>query len=130
MSYGDLPAFYLEHLRFFLKDFFAAGYQELNIEIYPRDIQSGLWWVATFTGPDERERRVESMWSKLMWERLIKKFLELEKEKEDEQRAEAEAKSDFYCVGCGDPVDSFQTACELCRDEDRDEDADHEEEDE
>lgn len=68
--------FYKKHPKLFFADFFNAGNKELNIEIYPRDnVESGLWFAATWKAPNDGFRQVSAQKMSLMFERLMKEFL-------------------------------------------------------
>jgi hypothetical protein len=69
--------FYLKNLNMFLFDFWNDGNTEFNISIWQRDnVQSGIWFEATWKTKAGEDRHVESQRMKLLWERAIKRFLE------------------------------------------------------
>lgn len=79
----ELLAWYQENgVSYFLKDFFRAGNLDFKLEIYPRNVQSGLWYSATWQSKAGRQRHVEAQWQTLLWERVIKTHLVQQREEE------------------------------------------------
>jgi hypothetical protein len=74
---NDDLALYLKYNSMFLSDFWNQGNTDLNISINPRgNVESGVWFEATWKTASGEKRHVESQRHKLLWERIIKRFLE------------------------------------------------------
>ena len=76
--------FYLKHHGMFLSDFWSAGNFDLNIAIEPRSVQSGCWYTATWKTREGEDRYITAQWHKLIWERIIRRYLEDERRKGEE----------------------------------------------
>lgn len=74
--------FYMKEHGMFLADFWNAGNSDLKIEIGPRNVESGRWYTATWMAYKGVPRQVTAQRHKLLWERIIKRFLQDERETE------------------------------------------------
>jgi hypothetical protein len=70
---------YLKYTNMFLADLWNEGNTELNISIEPRNVGSGVWFTATWKTANGEKRFVEAQRMRLLWERMIKRFLQDER---------------------------------------------------
>lgn len=74
-EFEDAVQFYLKNHNMFLADFFSADNTDFNISISSRNVQSGVWYEATWKTGKGEKRYESAMWHKLIWERVIKQHL-------------------------------------------------------
>lgn len=71
---SDELELYKKYPSMFFNDFFSVGNKELNIEITERNVQSGLWFSATWKAKGDGYKQVSAQTMQLMFERLMKEF--------------------------------------------------------
>ena len=73
----DALEFYTKNPRGFRFDFWASGNKNLKIEVEPRaNVESREWWTATWQTEAGANQMIEAQRPSLLWERIIKRFLE------------------------------------------------------
>lgn len=82
MADKDLE-FYKKNQSLFLADFFHDGNSNLKVSIESRrDVESGLWFTATWQSYPDLPMEVSAQTMKLMWERVMKAYLQDERERD------------------------------------------------
>lgn len=80
MTTKEAIELYRANPNLFFADFWGAGNSNLNIAVEPHSVQSGRWYTATWQTQDGGRRCAEAQWWGLVWERIIKRFLQDEYE--------------------------------------------------